>query len=102
MALAGFTNSVFYGSADDTTLCCLFRWPFLDEKSPLRAESTLALGAGEAVLVPLPANCRNDDLVKHWLIATLATGCGATTVAAETPCKAGLLNEGSGWCERLL
>jgi hypothetical protein len=67
---------------------------FTNEEATLRTKTFATLVTIEAALVPLAANCGNDNFVHDMLLAAQTTRRGTARVAAETPCEAIFLDKG--------
>jgi hypothetical protein len=52
-----------YWPTNDATLGCTLRLAFTDEKAAISPKSITAFMAGKALLVPLPANSSDDNVV---------------------------------------
>lgn len=99
--LALLADSILDRPADDAPLRGPFGLAFLDEEPPIGAEGVPAFVADKALVVPLAAQGRDDDVVENRLLAPHAASCCPTGVAAETPCESVFLHEGGFLCEGL-
>jgi hypothetical protein len=64
-------------ATNDTALGCALGFAFTDEKAALGSKPVAAFVAIEAALVPLSANCGDDNFVHDVLLAAQAAGCSA-------------------------
>jgi hypothetical protein len=89
-------------ATNDTALSRALWFAFTDEEAALGSKPVATFVAVEAALVPLSANCGDDNLVHDMLLAAQAAGCGSARVALETPSEAVLFNKGGLGVEGLL
>ena len=82
-------------TTDDAALSCSLGLAFTNEEAALRTKPIATLVTIEAALVPLAANCADDNLIHDMLLAAQTTWCSTARVAVEAPCEAVFLDKGS-------
>lgn len=76
---------------------CRFPWlTFMDKEPPFRPKAIPTFMTHKTSLMPLTANCSDNDLVKNRLLTAETAGCGATRMAPQTPCESFLLYKRCG------